>query len=175
MAGAPAVRLAAGAPQPTHRSSITDNVVKKTIVSALALLVLATAGTRSLEARGPASYVIVVSAANPTTSLSRDQASKLFLKKVPTWQNGRDVVPVDLPEGSAVREAFTKDVLRKSVTAVKSYWQQQIFSGRGVPPTEKATDDAVLAYLRANPNAIGYVAANTPLGSGAKVVVVTEK
>ena len=149
--------------------------MKQIIVSALALLVVAASGTRSLEAGAPPAYVLVVSTANPTSSLTRDQASKIFLKKVPTWKNGREVLPVDLPESSPVRAAFTKDVLRKSVTAVKSYWQQQIFSGRALPPTEKASESDVLAFLRANPNGIGYVAATTPLGGSAKIVVLTDR
>jgi ABC-type phosphate transport system substrate-binding protein len=145
----------------------------KAVAFALTALALATlpAGARRLEAQAPG-YVIVVNPANPVASLSRDEASKLFLKKTPRWSTGAEVVPVDLPEGSAVREAFTKSVLKKSVGAVKSYWQQQIFSGRGVPPTEKGSDAEVVSFVRSNPHAIGYVSATTPVGSSVKVVAV---
>ena len=149
--------------------------MKRTICALTLAMTLG--GAQLGAARTDASYAVVVSASNPVTSITRDQASKLFLKKTPTWDNGRgEVVPVDQPEGSAVREAFTKGVLRKSVSAVKSYWQQQIFSGRGVPPTEKASDSEVIGFVRANPNAIGYVspAAATTAGSGVKVVNVVD-
>ena len=146
--------------------------------SLICALVLATTsgGAQLASARQPdADFVVVVSASNPVTSVTRDQASKLFLKKVPSWDNGRgDVVPVDQPEGSPVREAFTKAVLHKSVAAVKSYWQQQIFSGRGVPPTERPSDGEVLNFVRTNANAIGYVSASAPVGSGVKVVNVVD-
>jgi len=148
------------------------------LLRALAASTLALAlapATSPARAQAPAPYAIVVSASNPITSLSREQASKLFLKKTPTWADGREVVPVDLPEGSAVREAFTRSVLHKSVAAVKSYWQQQIFSGRGVPPTERPTDGEVLSYVRSNPNAIGYVSSTAPLGGSVKVVTVRDE
>jgi len=148
------------------------------VKSLICALVLATTsgGAQLASARQPdADFVVVVSASNPVTSVTRDQASKLFLKKVPSWDNGRgDVVPVDQPEGSPVREAFTKAVLHKSVAAVKSYWQQQIFSGRGVPPTEKPSDGDVLSFVRSNPNAIGYVSASASVGGGVKVVNVVD-
>ena len=66
-------------------------------------------------------------------------------------------------------------MLHKSVSAVKSYWQQQIFSGRGVPPTERSTDSEVLAYVRSNPNAIGYVSSAAALGGSVKVVTVRDE
>jgi hypothetical protein len=32
------------------------------------------------------------------------------------------------------REGFSKEVHGRSVTAIKSFWNQQIFAGRQVPP-----------------------------------------
>jgi ABC-type phosphate transport system substrate-binding protein len=116
-------------------------------------------------------YKVVVNSANPTSSVSRDQLSSLFLKKAP-WPSGQPVQPVDLAEDSPVRRAFTSAVHGRPVTAVKAYWQQKVFSGRDVPPAEKASDAAVLAFVEANPGAIGYVSAATPIGRGVKEVTV---
>jgi ABC-type phosphate transport system substrate-binding protein len=77
---------------------------------------------------------------------------------------------VELPATAKVRESFAREVLNKSVAQVRSYWQQQIFSGRDVPPPEKPTEDDVLAYVRANPNAIGYVSRTANIGRGVKIV-----
>jgi len=146
----------------------------KSLICALTLA-MTLGGAQLVAGRTDAPFVVVVSASNPVSSMTRDQASKLFLKKTPTWDNGRgEVVPVDQPEGSAVRDAFTRAVLRKSVSAVKSYWQQQIFSGRGVPPTERASDGEVVSYVRANPNAIGYVSPAAASAGGVKVVNVVD-
>ena len=142
---------------------------------ALVLLALAAslATGSPLQAQGSA-YQIIVHSSNPLSSISRDEASKLFLRKATKWSTGAEVVPVDQPEGSDTRAAFTKAVLKKSVAAVKSYWQQQIFSGRGVPPTEKGTDADVVAFVRANPNAIGYVSSSAPVSGSVKILTVRE-
>ena len=58
---------------------------------------------------------------------------------------------------SPVRGAFNRLVHQKSAGAIASYWQQQIFAGREVPPAEKSGDGAVIAFVKANPGAIGYV------------------
>lgn len=117
-------------------------------------------------------YVVVVNAANPLTSLSRHEAAMLFLKQKLTWSSGEKVVPVDLARASSVRAAFSQKVLGRTVGAVSSYWQGQIFAGGQQPPAEKATDDAVLALVRTTPNAIGYVSADAPLPAGVKAIAV---
>lgn len=139
----------------------------------LAAVLLMGVVARRVEAQGNEPYKIVVHASNPVHALKKDQVSKLFLKKVTEWDGGQTVAAVDLTESSALREHFSKSVIGKPVAAVKAYWQQQIFSGRDVPPPEKTSDSQVLAYVRSNPNAIGYVSAATPLIEGVKVVQVT--
>lgn len=61
------------------------------------------------------------------------------------------------PAEAAVRERFARKVLDKSPMAVKAYWNQQIFAGRDVPPLEKPSDAEVVAFVRQNPGAVGYV------------------
>jgi ABC-type phosphate transport system substrate-binding protein len=70
---------------------------------------------------------------------------------------------VDQTDRSSVREEFSRVVHGKSAAAVKSTWNQQIFSGRDVPPVEKSSDGDVVAFVRATPGAVGYVSdgANT--------------
>jgi hypothetical protein len=63
-------------------------------------------------------------------------------------------------------------VLRKSVEAVKAYWQQRIFSGRDVPPPQFDRDDRVVAYVLEHEGAVGYVSGDTDL-RGSKVVPIT--
>ncbi len=111
-----------------------------------------------------AGFKVIVSVSNPTSEVSRKQVSAMFLKKVPEWSNGAKVLPVDLKEGSPVRESFSLEVHGKNPNAIKSYWQQMIFSGRGVPPPEKNDDADILAYVQANAGAIGYVSASAPVG-----------
>lgn len=118
-----------------------------------------------------AGFKVIVNETNPVASLTSEELSRLFLKKATVWENGAPVDPVDLDEGSRAREAFSRDVHRKSVAGVKSFWLQRIYSGRDVPPPEKESEAAVLAFVKAHPNAIGYVSSTAPT-IGVKVLVV---
>ena len=115
-------------------------------------------------------FAVIVNAANPVSSLSKEEVAKLFLKKSVSWQSGATVAAVELPMTAKTREAFARDVLGKTLAQVKSYWQQQIFSGRDVPLPEKPTDNDVVAFVRSNPNAIGYVSKGAEVGRGVKVI-----
>lgn len=126
-----------------------------------------------VEGQEKARYRVIVHAANPVSSLTRDQLSRYFLKKTTAWEDGRTVAPADLFEASPVRVAFSRDVHRKSVAAIKSYWQQRIFSGSDIPPPEFAADSEVVLYVRARPGAIGYVSAAAEV-AGIKAVEVKE-
>lgn len=119
-----------------------------------------------------ASFKVVVHASNPVRSLSADQASKYFLKKVTRWNDGSEIEPVDLNDESQVRETFSETIHGKDVVSVKSYWQKMIFSGRATPPPELSSDAEVIAYVRSNPGAIGYVGGGAAVGDGVAVVDV---
>lgn len=132
----------------------------------IGLLTLCLAGA-GLHAQS-AAFRVVVHSSNPASSLARADVARLFLKKASAWPDGRGALPVDLGENAPARRAFSKVVLERDVSAVRAYWQQQIFSGRGVPPVEKGSDADVLAYVRANPGAVGYVSAGAELGASIK-------
>jgi ABC-type phosphate transport system substrate-binding protein len=102
-------------------------------------------------------FLVVVNQANPVSSLSRQELSDLFLKKSSEWPRIGRVLPVDQPEGATVRDSFNREIHRKTSSAVRAYWQQRVFSGRDVPPPEKEGDQEVLAYVRKNAGAIGYL------------------
>jgi ABC-type phosphate transport system substrate-binding protein len=118
-------------------------------------------------------YRLIVHIANPVRALAREDLSRLFLKKETRWPDGTEAMPVDLADGFAARESFSRHVHRKSVRAIKAYWQQMIFSGRAAPPPEMATEADVIALVRSNPNAVGYVS-DEALLSGVKVLEVLD-
>lgn len=124
---------------------------------------------RAAAAQG---FVVIVNSANSASTLPRAEVSALFLKQVTTWPDGSPVVVVDLNERAPARAAFSRTVIGRPATAVQSYWQQAVFSGRAVPPTQRASDGEVVEFVRTNPNAIGYVSKGTPLGAGVKAVTL---
>jgi ABC-type phosphate transport system substrate-binding protein len=118
------------------------------------------------------SYKIVVNSSNPVTSMSGDEVSRIFLKKSTKFPDGRSASPVDLPVSSPIRESFSKKIHGKPASAVDAYWQQQIFSGRDIPPPQKS-EAAVLDFVRSNENGIAYVSAGADT-SGVKVINVAD-
>ena len=145
-------------------------------LATLTALVLTTTASHAAlaQAGDAATYRIVVHATNPVSSLTREETSRLFLKKVTMWKNAKPVLIVDQKASSPVRELFTKEVHGRQVSSVTSYWQQMIFSGRAVPPAEKSNDAEVAAFIAANPEAIGYVAGGVDLPAGVKVVALVK-
>lgn len=148
---------------------MSSTTVLRRILAGLlfAALILAPA-TPGRAAEG---YKVIVHPSNPVTSLSRDQIARYFLKKTPAWPSGTTVAAVDQVKESATREAFSRDILKKTVSAVIFYWQQKVFDGLALPPVEKKGDAAVVAFVEDNEAAIGYVSAGASIG-GAKVVRV---
>jgi ABC-type phosphate transport system substrate-binding protein len=134
----------------------------------LAVLLASALSAAARPAAAP-SFVVIVNTVNAATP-TRDEVANIFMKRVTRW-DGRAVpiVVVDELPDSPVREVFSRAVLHRGVGAMEAYWQQQIFSGRDVPPVQKETDADVVAFVRRNPGAIGYVSAGAQL-DGVRVV-----
>ena len=127
-----------------------------------------------LSAQGGAGYRVIVNTAHPGTSMRRSEVSNIFLKKTSRWGHGAPATPVDQSTTSQVRVAFSKEVHGRSIDAVQSYWQQQIFSGRDTPPRVKLSDAEVMTFVQSNPGAIGYVSDAATLIDGVKFLTVTD-
>jgi ABC-type phosphate transport system substrate-binding protein len=119
----------------------------------------------------PATFRVIVNSANPAVKLDKRLVADAFLKKRSRWDNDRAIQPVDLGQKSSARAAFSRDILGRDVVAVRRYWAQLVFSGRGVPPPELATESEIVKFVAAHAGAIGYVAAGAAL-EGVKVVEV---
>lgn len=116
-------------------------------------------------------FELIVSPDITLPRLDRKFLTDAFLKKATRWPNDEAIRPVDLEPRSPVRRRFSEQVLKRSVAAVKSYWQQMVFSGRGVPPPELDTDAQVVSFVIRNPGAVGYVSVGTNL-RGARALPV---
>lgn len=130
------------------------------------VLALATASTA-----GEAGFKLIVNPDNPVSAVDRDFLRDAYLKKATEWSNGETVRPLDLDSRFPARDDFRREVVKKTASQLKSYWNQQIFSGRDLPPLEKKTDAEVVAYVRVTPGAVGYVA-ESAAADGVRVVTV---
>jgi ABC-type phosphate transport system substrate-binding protein len=112
-------------------------------------------------------YYVIVNKGNTTNTINKKELKRIYLKRVINWNDGTKIRPINLPMKSETREKFCKEIHGKTTSAMKAYWQRQIFSGKGVPPPEKKSDAAVIEYVKNNPSAIGYISTNTDM-SGVK-------
>ena len=141
--------------------------MRKSFIALCATVALAGAA----QSASAQDYKVIVNSGVAVSDLSADQAAKIFLKQTDKFASGTAAVPVYQVKASAIRSAFDKAVLGKTVAAVETFWQQQIFSGKEVPPPTKATDDEVVSFVKATPGGIGYVSAAAAV-AGVKVVAI---
>jgi ABC-type phosphate transport system substrate-binding protein len=116
-------------------------------------------------------YRVIANPSVKSSVLSKTTVSSIFMKRTMKWDDGTAIVAFDQSEKSPARATFSTDVLGRSAGAVKNYWNQQIYSGRDLPPVEKASDEEVLSVVRSTPGAVGYVSETADV-SRVKVIEV---
>lgn len=137
----------------------------------LTLLVLLCLCVATTAIAADDAYKVIVHPDNPATTVDRDFLREAFLKKTVEWGNGTTIRPIDLSGRYAAHDRFAQEILKKTPSQLKSYWNQQIFSGKGTPPPEADSPADVIKYVVENPGAIGYLPASVDPGR-AKVVKV---
>jgi len=108
----------------------------------------------------------------PDLIVSKATLAKIFLRTRTRWDGGEKARPVDQATGSPLKASFARLILDRDLDALKAYWDQQVFAGKGVPPPEKPSDAAVVAYIADTPGAVGYISSSTKV-EGLKVLEVT--
>ena len=104
-------------------------------------------------------FVVVVNKANPVTSLSVLELRRIFMKQTRMWPHAESMVPVDWDATSPYREAFSKQVLGRTVREMGDYWVQQGVTQGLTPPSTQRSTRAMLRFVASVPGAIGYVPA----------------
>lgn len=119
-----------------------------------ALLALLAAGAlRAQEA-----FAVIAHPAVAGGQITKETLLKVFLRQMTRWSDGSVIKAVDQSARAPLRASFSQQALGQSVASVTNYWARQITSGKGPPPPVKASDAEVIAYVKANAGAIGYVA-----------------
>jgi ABC-type phosphate transport system substrate-binding protein len=111
--------------------------------------------------------------ANPSVgaaSVSSEELKGVFLATKSSLSDGSHVEPVLLKSG-ATHEAFLKDYVGKTDSALETYYRSLVFTGKGSMPKTFASDAEVVSYVEKTKGAIGYVAAASATAS-AKVLEV---
>jgi len=124
--------------------------LKKVLTTGIAAVCLV-ASTISL-----AGVAVIVHPAN-NNILTQDDIANLFLGKKKSYPDGSEAIAIDQNDGTETRDAFTKDVLKKTNQQLKAFWAQQLFTGKGTPPKTVGRDADVKKLVAQNPSLIGYI------------------
>lgn len=97
------------------------------------------------------SQVVVVVNPSMNEEITKDEITRVY--------TGRSsvLVPVNLKDSDAKRSAFDEKALGRSSAQLKAYWSKLVFTGKGNPPQEVATDADVISFVSNNEYGIGYI------------------
>jgi ABC-type phosphate transport system substrate-binding protein len=99
--------------------------------------------------------------ANPSvgaSSVSADELKSVFLETKTSLSDGSHVEPV-LEKGGPLHEAFVKEYLGKTDSALQTYYRSLVFTGKASMPKMLGSDTEIVAYVAKTKGAIGYVGA----------------
>jgi hypothetical protein len=133
---------------------------------ALCAALLALASSAAL-----ADAYVIVNAANPVQALRRRDVDDLFMGRQRAFPDGEFALLFDLPRDSAQRTTFYRLLTGMPMAQVNSYWARLMFAGYSVPPSPLPDEAAMLAMVKRNPSAIGYLL-REPADKGVRVVLV---
>ena len=102
-----------------------------------------------------AEIAVIVNPSNAAT-VDANTIKKIYLGKNKSFDNGTKVSPVD-QNGTAVADEFNDKVVGKSSSQLNAYWSKLVFTGKGTPPEKLDSDQAVIDFVAANSDAIGYI------------------
>jgi hypothetical protein len=94
---------------------------------------------------------VVVVMAPGSGPLTKEQVAAIYLGR------SADLKPVDLPAGTATRDAFYKKATDRDEAQVKAVWARVMFTGKGQAPKELADAQAVKKAVAADPKTVGYI------------------
>ena len=119
-----------------------------TLVPVLLALLLSTQSVAAEE------LVLIVHRDSGISTLSREQASHLFLGRVKMLPSGgrANVVEVE-----PLRASFYRRLLGREIAEINAYWARLQFSGRTQPPLRVSDSAAAVARVAEDPQAIAFV------------------
>jgi ABC-type phosphate transport system substrate-binding protein len=133
------------------------------------LLLVISAALILISGRAAADEILIIGSPSITVNaLDPNQIAAIYLLRITNWPDGTHIVPVNREAVSAIRAEFTSRVLRQDNASLATYWNEMHFMGK-MPPIVQQSEQAMLAFVRRVPGAIGYVSAAT-VPTGVKVL-----
>ena len=127
----------------------------------IGLVALLLAAQPALAADEP---LVVIVHLDRRAELTREDVAQIYLRRQRFWPDATVVAPLNLRAGDPLREQFTRQVLRRTAPRLADHWNRQYLDGV-LPPATLASSAAVLRFVAAERNAIGYVPRSAVDGS----------
>jgi ABC-type phosphate transport system substrate-binding protein len=139
------------------------------VLGAIAALGISVAAAGAAAAESPNDILVIANNSVPVKSVTVAELQEFFLKDRVYWSGTTKAVPVNAPEGSALRTEFRKRVLQMTANAEKQFWQtRKIKVGVTEPPQFENSMKAVFKLA----GAVGYVFRSQYKEGVAKVLLV---
>ncbi len=120
------------------------------------LLVLGVAATLMPLSIASADLYIIANKDLPVAQLDKDDIAAIYLLKKKHWENGEDIMPINLPAQADARNRFTAAIFDSTPDKLGSYWDKMLFKGE-TPPVTQNSEQAVILFVERIKGAIGYV------------------
>jgi ABC-type phosphate transport system substrate-binding protein len=133
--------------------------VRRDIATLMAVVAVILLSWSSVHGAQEPSFVVIVNKANPIKTMTIAELRRIFMKQTRMWPHAESVVPVDWDATSPIREAFSKQVMARSVREMGDYWVQQGVTQGLVPPSTQRSTRAILRFVSSVPGAIAYAPA----------------
>jgi ABC-type phosphate transport system substrate-binding protein len=112
---------------------------------------------------------VIANSSVGASSISADELKDVFLLTTSSV-GGAHVEPV-LAKGGTTHEAFLKQYVGKTESALATYYRSLVFTGKASMPKSFASENEVAEYVAKTKGAIGYVSAGAA-ASGVKTLDV---
>jgi hypothetical protein len=133
-------------------------------------LVASAVGICAAAAAFAADVKIIANSSVTATEISAEELKGIFLLTKGSITEGGHVEPV-LEKSGAAHEAFLKQYVGKTDSALETYYRGLVFTGKASMPKTVGSDAEVTAYVAKTKGAIGYVGADAGT-EGVKVLDV---
>ena len=124
------------------------------------LFVAAALGLFAAVAMQAAEVKVIANPSVGASSVSADELKRVFLLTKNTLDDGSHVEPV-VAKGGPTHDAFLREYLSKTDSALQTYYRSLVFTGKASMPKTLGSEAEVAAFVAKTKGAIGYVGAGT--------------
>ncbi|MCH9828898.1 MAG: hypothetical protein K0U79_14270 [Gammaproteobacteria bacterium] len=122
----------------------------------------------------PVPIAVIVAAEHAREAIDPDALTLIYRRKRLHWADGSRIEPINLPADHPLRLRFSHTVLGLKPEQMQDYWNEMYFQGVS-PPYVLASEAAMLAFVAATANAIGYVSACHVAGDVSVLFLLDER